>query len=460
MSDKGISRRNFIKSAVVAAGVAGAVPAATLADKSMALAAADNKVYSKRKLPWWVKEVDEPTMEIDLSKVERFNGGHTAFALPFHLGKAKADEIQATYDRLVAEAIRENRPGYKLKDRILYEAGWTVNRQGTTNKGLYSWTPIRVVTPEKLGVDKYQATPEEAARDIKAAARAYGAATVGITELKEQFIYSEADGKKFMFEDVDQPYETEEKRVIPKKCKYVIAMTVQMSLDNLATAPAATAGGTVTTAYSRAGFLVGTLAEFIRGLGYVAIPSVNDVGPSVPFALYAGLGEVGRFNRLITPEYGPMVRVVKVITDLPMALDKPIDFGVMNFCKTCKKCAEACPSGALSMDTEPSWEPKGKWSAPGKKTWYEDAVKCLEYWRTGALSGCSICFAVCPYSKKDRTAMHTFVKATAATTTTFNAVFSNMDDAFGYGAQKDPDKWWDLDLAEYGVDSTRGHKDA
>lgn len=455
---RGLSRRGFLLSAVAAFGAATVVPAVTMTEK--ALGSTGTSVGEGHKKAWWVKTVDKPTIEIDISKAERMSNNNTAFNLGLHFGPERAKEITETYNREVSRLVREKVPGYKLKDRILYEAGWTINRAGTTNKGIYSWTPIRVVTPETLQVDKYQESPEEAARDIKAAARAYGAATVGIAEMNEKYIYSEAGKQKFTFEEVEQPYETEEKFVIPKKCKWVIALTVQMSLDNLATAPTATAGGTVTTAYSRAGFLVSTLAEFIRGLGYIAIPSVNDVGPSIPFAINAGLGEMGRFNRMITPEYGPMVRVVKVITDLPMALDKPIDFGAMEFCKTCKKCAEACPSGALSMETEPTWEPQGKFSVGGKKTWYENSAKCLEYWRTGAFSGCSICFAVCPYSKQDKTMVHEMVKATTATTTAFNATFNNMDNAFGYGAQRDPEEWWTLDLAEYGVDSTRGHKDS
>lgn len=47
--------------------------------------------------------------------------------------------------------------------------------------------------------------------------------------------------------------------------------------------------------------------------------------PLPPSAVMAGLGELSRLNRLITPEFGPMVRVFTLLTDLPVALDKPID---------------------------------------------------------------------------------------------------------------------------------------
>jgi len=65
--------------------------------------------------------------------------------------------------------------------------------------------------------------------------------------------------------------------------------------------------------YSRAESLIGALAEFIRAPGYVAIPSVNDLGSSIAFAVDAGPGELGRSNRLVTPDFGPNVRLAKVI---------------------------------------------------------------------------------------------------------------------------------------------------
>jgi epoxyqueuosine reductase len=99
-----------------------------------------------------------------------------------------------------------------------------------------------------------------------------------------------------------------------------------------------------------------SLQNFLRGLGYQGLgeASTNALAIAPAFGVLAGLGEMSRINRLITPEFGPMVRVFKVITDLPLATDKPINAGIMEFCAHCKKCAEACPSGALSFDDEPT----------------------------------------------------------------------------------------------------------
>jgi reductive dehalogenase len=168
----------------------------------------------------------------------------------------------------------------------------------------------------------------------------------------------------------------------------------------------------------------------------------------------AGLGELSRFNRLISPEFGPMVRVFKMLTDLPVATDKPINAGILEFCKHCKKCAEACPSGALSFETEPTWDIVGGFNNPGHKAWFDDAVKCMTYWREGAATNCGICFAVCPFAKKDQAWVHSWVKAGISTVPAMDGFFRSMDDAFGYGAQKDNEEWWYLDLPELGIDST------
>jgi hypothetical protein len=52
--------------------------------------------------------------------------------------------------------------------------------------------------------------------------------------------------------------------------------------------------------------------------------------------------------------------------------------------------------------------------------------------------------------------IHEIVKATSAKIPALDTLFSTMDEAFGYGRQKDADKWWSLNLHEYGIDTTQG----
>ena len=70
------------------------------------------------------------------------------------------------------------------------------------------------------------------------------------------------------------------------------------------------------------------------------------MGSSIPFAVDAGLGEVGRTNRFISPIFGPAVQLGKVLTDMPMAVDKPIRFGLKG---PNTAVATACASGAHAV---------------------------------------------------------------------------------------------------------------
>jgi hypothetical protein len=80
-------------------------------------------------------------------------------------------------------------------------------------------------------------------------------------------------------------------------------------------------------------------------------------------------------------------------------------------------------------------------------------VKCRTYSKLEAGTNCGICFAVCPFSKKDKAWIHQWIKASISEVPATDGFFRSMDDAFSYGAEKDPETWWHLDIPEYGVDN-------
>ena len=118
---------------------------------------------------------------------------------------------------------------------------------------------------------------------------------------------------------------------------------------------------------------------------------------SIPFAIRAGLGEYGRHGLLITPEFGPRVRLGKIFTDLPLAHDRVRKFGVEAFCGICRLCSDACPPGAIAK-TEPSAKTHNLSNAPGLTKWTTDAEKCFQFW-VKQVTDCSICVRVCPYNR-------------------------------------------------------------
>lgn len=57
----------------------------------------------------------------------------------------------------------------------------------------------------------------------------------------------------------------------------------------------------------------------------------------------AGLGWIGRNNLLVTPQFGARVRLVTILTDMPLPPDSPSDEG----CGSCRDCLPVCPVGAI-----------------------------------------------------------------------------------------------------------------
>jgi reductive dehalogenase len=397
-----VSRRDFLRLAGLGAGAGLAAPKLAGTGKKTGYGAKKfTDPAGRPQRAWWVKTVDEPTTEVDWSKVERYNertGTVRGPGFASYVGEDRAEALGLVQRELTSERIRNNVPGYTLKDYAL-DAGQD-QRLGMSFMG-----PQETDTPEDRGVPKWTGSPEDASRIIRAAMRHYGAARVAFLELDDntrKLIYShDPDGKELIFTDEQVASETEEARYIPNKCKYVILYLVQMSEETLKRAPTMLASQTTGLTYLRGRQIQNSTQEFLRGLGYQALgeSSTNALAISPALGIMAGLGELSRFNRLISPEFGPMVRVFKMLTDLPVATDKPINAGILEFCKHCKKCAEACPSGALSFETEPTWDIVGGFNNPGHKAWFDDAVKCMTYWREGAATNCGICFAGCPFAK-------------------------------------------------------------
>lgn len=459
-----LNRRDFLRIAGLGASataVATVSKSAAAANTGSFAAATFSDPAGRPQRPWWVKTVDVPTTEIDWDMMQRYNertGTVRGPGFAGYIGDEEAARLEAVKVELTKQRILDNVDGYTLKDQAMYS--------GHVGTDRFFLGPQNAPTPEELGVPKWSGSPEEASRIIRAALRHFGAATVGFVELDEntrKLIYSvDPDGKELIFTDDPIASETENERYIPNSCKYAIVYTVQMSQETMRRCPTPIGAQTTQLAYARSETIQATLQEFLRGLGYQGLgeSSTNALGIAPALGVLAGLGEMSRLNRLITPEFGPMVRVFKLLTDLPVAVDKPIDAGIMEFCKRCKKCAEACPSESLSFEDEPTWEVQGGWNNPGHKAYFENAVTCRTYQREVLATNCGICFAVCPFAKKDNAWIHEAVGAGTAMAPFMDSFFRSMDDAFGYGTQASGEEWWTLDLPEYGIDTNRSVREA
>lgn len=151
-------------------------------------------------------------------------------------------------------------------------------------------------------------------------------------------------------------------------------------------------------------------ATMLERAGYHALPvgasqSVHDSSAySGTFqhktaAVQAGLGWIGKSALFVSPLYGPRVRLVTILTDMPLPkLPHPELKGRKNGCGDCRLCAEKCPAMAI----------RGNAYVPGV-THREDIFDpkaCSEYMKEtykmiGRGSVCGICVSVCPYGRGD-----------------------------------------------------------
>ncbi len=344
--------------------------------------------------------------------------------------------------------IKADVSNYQLKDYSLFDAGGvSAFRMGNainhSNRGVTSWSTLGNKLPP--GVDEWQGSPEEATKMVKRVARYFGAQLVGIAPLKKQFIYSNSywsDGthKEIVFTDVDKPQETDEQMIIPEKMQWVIMMGIPMDVDMMDYTPSPLGCAETRITYSRMGLIVSGVAEFLRGLGYNAIPSINDLGLNIPMAIDAGFGEQGRNGKLVTPEFGPSLRLCKVVTDLPMLYDSPIHFGVTEFCEVCKKCADECPAHAISTG-ERSWSRDSVSCSQGHFTWHLNNEACRKYWDLGLAANCTSCIRACPFTKHPGL-VHEIVRTFVSNLPVTDPFLKKMDDWFGYGKEKDGLRFW------------------
>jgi epoxyqueuosine reductase QueG len=151
--------------------------------------------------------------------------------------------------------------------------------------------------------------------------------------------------------------------------------------------------------------------------------------------LLSGLGEVSRIGDVVmNPFLGPRLKCGVITTELPMRVDKPIDFGLQTFCNNCNKCARECPSGAISAG------PKVMFN--GYEIWRTDAEKCTRYRLTNSAgSMCGRCMKTCPWNLEGifKEAPYRFLATRFPATA---PLLTRIDDWLGNGGINPVKKWW------------------
>ena len=262
------------------------------------------------------------------------------------------------------------RPGFLwagMNAFFLMNNSWGILREALK----YRWKMRHSAGPmAKQRVDVPDA--KRMAEQIKQKALDYGAGVVGITKIMAEDLY----------EGVDLNYQ------------YAICIGVPMRREEMLHVPHARAGQEVQRVYGEVACIAIELAQYIRSLGWPAYaygdPRSTDI-LQIPLAVRAGLGELGKHGSLICKEYGSNFRLSTVITNIPLAVDGPVDIGVDDLCVVCRRCTIDCPPEAIT--DEKQW-------VRGEHRWYVDFDKCVPYFT--ATYGCAICIEGCPWSDPQR----------------------------------------------------------
>ncbi len=137
-----------------------------------------------------------------------------------------------------------------------------------------------------------------------------------------------------------------------------------------------------------------SLVYFIQDkIGEVDARVFTDSAPVLDraWAKKAGLGWIGKNANLINKNQGSYFFIAEVILDLDLSYDSP----VQDYCGTCTKCIDACPTGAIIQP------------------YVVDGSKCISYFTIELkeaipqevkgkmdnwMFGCDICQKVCPWN--------------------------------------------------------------
>ncbi|MCB1369103.1 MAG: reductive dehalogenase [Rhodobacteraceae bacterium] len=315
------------------------------------------------------------------------------FTRAFWDDAVKSDDSAAFFDSYrVAPQARKGH-GFSQKDFALRNASWIISdliSNRGAEMGMREGFQAAIVADTPVAERQVPITDARAeTAEIKRIARLFGADLVGVTEIDERWHY----GARVDTRDLSPAENT-----LPDGITHVIVMAHAMDFDLVETYPSALAGASTGREYSHEAAICIQLAAYIRGLGYQAVASMNDTALVIPYAIKAGLGEYGRNQMVIMPEFGPRVRFSKIFTSLPLIADMPKPLGITAYCHGCTICADACPPRALPKGA-PDYGPDNPSCITGVRKWSADCEKCFGYWAK-LRTDCAICMRVCPFNRR------------------------------------------------------------
>ncbi|MBI5634400.1 MAG: epoxyqueuosine reductase [Nitrospirae bacterium] len=226
--------------------------------------------------------------------------------------------------------------------------------------------------------------------ELKAMGRAEGASLVGVADLSEF-----KKGWKVIPDDLLKPYSV------------AISVAVHLNdeiLDVITDGPTIAYAQHYREINAKLDNITASLVDWIKQRGFTAeaVPAsfitdeVNLLGnvSHKAVARMAGIGWQGKSLLIVSPQYGPRIRLATVLTDMPLVPDMPLK----NRCGKCVECTKACPASAiknvLADDRYESRDEALQFSRCADKT--------IEFKARAGIGAriCGVCVKVCPFGKK------------------------------------------------------------
>jgi epoxyqueuosine reductase len=192
---------------------------------------------------------------------------------------------------------------------------------------------------------------------------------------------------------------------------YTLAVSVAVRLDNeimdaITTVPTTEYAEHYRKANMVLDSLTAAISVWIVGRGYraEAVPASKIVDTEnllgavshKAIARMAGIGWQGKSLLIVSPEFGPRIRLATVLTDMPLVADIPI----ANQCGTCTECTDACPARAIR-----NVKADKRYASREEALFFGQCVD--KTYENSLLPGinariCGVCVRACPHGKPRR----------------------------------------------------------
>jgi epoxyqueuosine reductase len=244
-----------------------------------------------------------------------------------------------------------------------------IQNQPKINRALRAFAPRGIQPLAGPTAEARSLRPEQLSALVKAKAAELGLSAVGAAAYDEKYVW-----------DTDQGGQVGD---------VVIVCVLEQHYEATQSAPSNRAERAALASYAGLMPRSTALAEFLRDMGYAAKESdPATIGVGIHYGVEAGLGQLGMNGQLLTPFAGSRCRITMINTNAPLALDKPVDYGITGLCEECRVCVQRCPTGAI---------PSVRKFHRGVEKAKIKPQRCAPM--VAQVQGCAVCMKVCPVQK-------------------------------------------------------------